>query len=167
MAESLDRWLDVAMSEYASAPTPLGFEARTIARLREERPRRMWAWTATFAAAAVVMVVVLGFRNTRVAEMAVPTIAEQITVPAIEKTHPAVLPPRMIVAKAQTDSARGVPIVAAPVTRQEEAILRVVRNARAKQLASLAAPQKEFKGESTPLEIQDLNIPTMFGEEKQ
>jgi hypothetical protein len=167
MADSLDRWLDVAMSEYASRPAPLGFEARTIARLREEKPRQVWAWAAACAtAAAIVMVAVLGLRVTRVADMPVPIITEHLPVPAIGKTNPVVPQLRIVAAKAKIDSTRGVPIVAAPITRQEEAILRVVRNARAKQLASLAAKPKEFRGESTPLEIQDLNIPTMFGEQK-
>jgi hypothetical protein len=167
MAESLDRWLDVAMAEYADAPAPLGFEARTIARLQEEKPRRMWAWSGALAtAAALVVVATLAVRVTRVDDMPVPRVAENVAVPTIEKVtarRPAL---HQVVAKEPTVTTRGVPIVAAPITRQEEAILRVVRNARAKQLASLVAPAKDFKGESIPLEIQNLNIPTMFGDEK-
>jgi hypothetical protein len=168
MADPLDRWLDVAMSEYAEASTTLGFEARVIARLRGEKPRRVRVWAAAFAAAAAMVVAAtLGIRATQVHEMPVPRIAESFVVPRIEKVTVRSPERQQRVVNTQTASTRGVPIVATPITRQEEAVLRVVRNARAKQMASLAVPLKEFTGESTPLEIQDLNIPTIFGEERK
>ena len=168
MADSLDRWLDHALAEYSDASAPLGFEARTIARLREETPRQTWRWTTAAAFAAAVAVAVFTLPRLRVEEMKVPPpIATKIRVPALEKTRMAMAERRPRAARVKVDSMRGVPIVATPLTAQEQALLRVVRNARAKQYAGLVSRPRDLSKEVDPLEFKQMEIPALGKEEKQ
>lgn len=166
MKDSMDRWLDVAMSEYASVSVPLGFEMRTVAKLREEQPRRAWGW-AVVAAFAAIVVAALTFHGFRVAEMSVAPIAEQIRVPAIDKGQLVTAPHHARAARASSSSVRGVPIVATPLTAQEQALLRLVRNARAKQYAGLVSKPEDLSKEVDPLEFKQMEIPALGREEKQ
>jgi len=166
--EKLDRWLETALAEYADVHPPLGFEARTMARLREDKPRRGWIWELGFAvAAAAVFVMVIRVTVNRAIPADPPVITARIVVPQIQRVvvETSAPPARRVVER--QDATRGVPIVASPVTPQEEAILRLVGNSRAQQLASLAVRHGDLTKESNQLQIQELNIPPVVKEEEQ
>ena len=165
MADSMDQWLDHALAEYSDVSAPFGFESRTVARLREERPLRRWGWITAVAFAAALALAVFTRPGLRVEEMKVPPIAVKIRVPAIEKTR-MVGERRAMVARVKVDPMRGVPIVATPLTAQEQALLRVVRNARAKQYAALVSQPQDLSKEVAPLEFKRMEIPLLGREEK-
>ena len=163
MPDSIDQWLDVAIAERAEVSTPPGFELRTIARLREEQPGRSWGWAVAVTAAALA-IGIFAFHDWRAAEMKVVPISERISVPAIDKIHMATRRQQVVEAREHVDRTRGVPIIAAPVTSQEQALLRVVRNGRAKQYAGLVSQAEDLSKELQPLEFKQMEIP-MLGRE--
>ena len=54
---NLDRWLDAALRDRANAEPRMGLEARVLARLGSEQPRRTFSWMPLFAAAAVLVAI--------------------------------------------------------------------------------------------------------------
>lgn len=167
--DQFDRWLDSAMAGYSDVPLPLGFEARTIAKLRERRLQRGWMWTFSLAA-ATALCMVFAMIATRPVPSGPPAFRARITVPVVKRVtevsavKPLPHPKRTI---AGPDSTRGVPIIAAPVTKQEEAVLHVLRNSHAQQLASLTAQEEELSREGTVLQIRELDIPPVVKQEGQ
>lgn len=165
MPDQIDSWLDAAMADYANVHAPLGFEARVTARLREREKRRGWMGAAALAA-AIAIAVFTGIAD-RANTVDLPSYTVRIEVPANQRISATVAAPRANRQVLRAVETRGVPIVAAPVTAQEEAILRVTRNARAKQLASLATDRTDLTQEKNLLEIRELDFPPVAREDKQ
>lgn len=168
MRDPIDNWLDAAMTDYADVRAPLGFEARLLARLRQRTFRPGWACSFGFAAVMVTIVAALLTINLDdSATIEIPSISAHIPSPVIERKTAVVAASRPKLATTRNDQNRGVPITAAPLTPQEEAILRLVRNSRAQQLASLTVKHGDLTKESNTLQIQELNIPAVGKEEGQ
>jgi hypothetical protein len=165
MRDQIDSWLDGAMADYANVHAPFGFEARVIARLREREKRYGWVWPAALVAAIAMAVFTVNVDRANTVDL--PSYTVRIAVPPIQRISMTVAVPRPNHQVSRTVETRGVPIVSAPVTAQEEAILRVTRNARAKQLASLATDRTDLTQEKNLLEIQELDFPPVTREEKQ
>jgi hypothetical protein len=157
MPDQIDSWLDAAMADYANVHAPLGFEARVITRLRERKKSRTWMWPAVVAAGIAIAVFTVIADRTNTVDL--PSYTVRIAVPPIQRTSATVAAPRTNHQVLRAVETRGVPIVSAPVTAQEEAILRVTRNARAKQLASFATDRTDLTQEKNLLEIQELDFP--------
>ena len=165
--DPLDQWLDVALGDYGDVEVPLGFELRTMGRLREVQLNRHRVWTFGFASASVLAITLaLIFLWPQHSITNLPRIPTHIAVPQIAKVG--VVPTvRIQKQTAHRASTRGVPIVAAPLTRQEEAILRVLHNARARQLAFLPPASRDLTQEQDPLDIQELDIPPIMKREQK
>ncbi|HEY3929970.1 MAG TPA: hypothetical protein VGL89_16485 [Candidatus Koribacter sp.] len=163
--DHLDRWLDTALNEYSNAEAPLGFELRTIARLRDQRSAKYRSRAFRLAAALTVAIaVVLALRWSHAPIASPPLVQARIVVPAIEKVS-FISPAPKARRNAAHESVRGVPIVATPLTPQEEAILRVGRNAHARQLAFAPPVRRDLTQPQDPLDIQELDISPVGKEE--
>ena len=163
--DQFDVWLDRALAEYSAVEPPLGFEGRMLERLRRPRLQRNWlAFLAVPAFAAVIWAIAV--LKTPVSGPPAPLQAKT-TVPEIQKVEidPRIASHRLVAAQ-RPQPTRGVPIVVPPVTREEEAILRVVRNSRAKQLAGVMTRPDDLSQEGTLLEIKKLEIAPILGERK-
>ncbi|ABF39593.1 hypothetical protein Acid345_0588 [Candidatus Koribacter versatilis Ellin345] len=172
MIETRDRfdgWLDTALAEYSNVEPTLGFESRMLAAVRGRKQRAVWMWSTGLAAAAVVVISFLTALNQPVPS-APPVVSARISVPAIERvTAQAAAEPKQRKTRPQDvqTSIRGVPVVASPFTPQEEAVLRLVRNSRAKQLAGLVAQPRDLSKEVDLLQFKEMEIPVLGREEEQ
>lgn len=176
----VDDLLDSALARYAQAEPRPGLEARLLARLRSEpEPAAFaWHWLPMAAAAAVILAAALyfaGSRESRPPEVAVepqPAVAPQVTTP------PPPEPSGTVVnrAVAKQPSAAGASMRAAgarasisvrrqeffqptPLSEQEAALLRFVRQTPAEDLLALA---RQSRAEPIPeLRVEALNIPPL------
>lgn len=163
--DQLDTWLDTAMAEYALVQPSPGFEARMIAELRARASRRLlWIPLTSLSVAAAIVAVIFIFPVLRTKVGVPPQLHSQIAGPQIQRVAIVVATPEPKQVVARHDATRGVPIVATPLNPQEEAILRVVRNARAPQLATLT-PERPVVNEKNFLEFRELDIPLVTREE--
>ncbi len=163
----LDSWLDDALASYSNVAVPYGLEARMLGKLRERKLRRFswmsWAWAGAPAVAiALILVIAAVPRNTGAIP---PALHARIAVPEVRKV--ALAPVNGQPAKAVPVSTRGVPIVAVALNSQEEAILRMVRNARARQLATLTADRGDVRLEGDIIGFRELQIPPVTREEEK
>ena len=169
--DKFDDWLDTALAEYSKVEPPVGWQSRVIASMHVSRRRSIWMWSAAIATAAMLVIAfVAAFQRSLPKEP--PIIGAQIAVPAIERVElqagsssPSVLRrPRL---QSREVSVRGVPIVAAPITPQEEAVLRLVRNSRARQLAGLVVQPRDLSKETDLLQFKEMEIPVLGREEEK
>ena len=163
-----DDWLNTALAEYSNVEPPLGFESRTSAVLRTRQRRPMGLFTAAVATAVLLAIAVTAALS-RPLPSAPPVLSAKISVPAIERVvsqplKPKTNRPQRTIAE---PSVRGVPIVASPITPQEEAVLRLFRNSRAKQLAGLVVKPRDLSKETDLLQFEEMEIPVLGKEERQ
>lgn len=164
--QDLNRWLDTALDDYTKVEVPLGLELRTIVRLRESQRAPQRAWMLALAAACVVVAGIgLALLWPPAPLGAPPLVTAQIAVPRIEKAKAAVATPW--VRSGHRDPTRGVPIVVAPLTPEEQALIRLMRNAGAQKLAySGTLRHAGLDRPAEPLHIENLTIPPLQ-EEKE
>ncbi len=177
----VDELLDSALARYAQVEPRPGLEARLLARLRSEpEPAAFgWRWLPMAAAAAVVVAAVLyfaGSRESRPPEVAVqpqPAVAPTVTPPPVMPKPSAPVANRAV---AKQPSAAGASLRAAgarvsislrrqeffqptPVSEQEAALMRFVRQAPAEDLLALA---RQSRAEPIPdLRVDALDIPPL------
>lgn len=167
--DAFESWLDDAMTDCREIEAPPGFEARTVATLRQQRSRRHWLGELSLTAGLITAVFLFVFHQVLFVQPEVqqpPLVQTRIHVPSAPQVplRSTVRHPHL---RAADDSHRGVPIIVPPLTAQEEAILRLARNSAAKQLASIGTNRDDLTAGSQPVEIQALQIPPVGREEEK
>lgn len=152
--EQLERWLDLAMKEYADVQPREGFEQRVAQRLQKGQVR--WGWAlAPLAAAAVLATCILVWRS-QPQVGAPPVLQAKVNVPALQRVEmhePAQQRPRR--GNRTPHDPRGAPLVTPGLSPQEQAILQMLRTSRATTMAALDNTGEEKivipKLENTPV----------------
>jgi len=181
----VDELLDSALAQYAEAEPRPGLEARLLARLRSEpEPAAFgWRWLPMAAAAAVILAAALyfaGSRESRPPEVAVqpqPAVAPRVIEPPLtapvaqQASNPvanraAATQPfaagaslRAAATRASISARRQEFFQPTPVSEQEAALMRFVRQTPAEELLALARQSRT--GPIPDLRVDALDIPPL------